>query len=916
MQVVREVYLSLKQLRQIGVQEVSDQLNGDMEKRKKSAENAARRLYEKPYFPLYEQKDPGHPAAYYFPNKKVIIPAGLNELKKRIHEEWSHLGTGQPAVEYEPASGGAAARLHSYLSQFVKSDGTVTEPAFAFLSSVDYLLYRDGAAWKMYKMLCWHPAGFKGFSLPVWSCSLADGADFLDGWAELYQKYGLFPNVEEIVAWLQDLSQYRKTILTKEQYSKLKETWRRSDFMRLGSKYYQLSEGVFHDARCWETFEKAQPDNNKICCVFPDGEWLDARETAGNIVKGGLVSIDFGTKSTVVVISDKSTGSFYTLKSRKEHSEGNSLHPTVLKFCSLEKFAEAYESEAGRPDTCWETVSIDDSAHEGGSPDSALGIFRGLKQWMIDSRSNSTVLRQKDAPDKPIILNEYVSDENSIDPIELYAYYIGLYINNNQENRIFMRYRLSFSATCTEQIRNKMRESFRRGLTKSLPASIVNGSEMDNFVVDCTCSEPAAYAVCALACMGMPASCEDYFLYGIFDFGGGTCDFNYGIWGKGEDETLHKDKYKIWMLGDGGDAFLGGENLLELLAVQVFIEHREWFQEYRYKIARPRCYEGGDESFFSPSFEAANNLRCLVDQLRNPIWERPDDCDEKSKEFKIIIAGLIPEQKDGRYPADTELTLSREPLEKLLVKRIYEGVSAFFDTCCRTLEEHGRKDEQQLCVFLAGNSCRSKWVRRVFEKYINDDLDRSYVKAVYLCDPMGSPDFAMHIPADLWDGWQIQKMNENISRLGDLDGKTGVAYGLALYGDQVEIEDRSVKNYLLYYLGTSSFFDINVLRGAHGDRLVIGESVPFAASSMCNLYYTKMIPKGGTLSGTKAIMLNEHNISFGDNKICYVRAESQAEISIYAVSDDDPENSAPGDVFIVDLQSGQFRKATDTGKKG
>jgi len=769
-------------------------------------------------------------------------------------------------------------------------------------------LFREGSEWKQYKMLRWHSGNFKGYSLPVWSYSLAGGEEFLDGWAMLYQEYGFVPNVEEILVWLHELSKTKTVNLTQAQYDELRKYWREVDFKRLGSKYYDLSEGIFDDGRCWEVFEKAQASTSKICCVFPDGEWLSAKESAENIVGGGTVSIDFGTKSTVVVISDPSTGSFYTLKSKKEHNEGNSLYPTVLKFCSLETFLEAYESEVGRPETRWEMVSIDDSAHEGGSSDSALGVFRGLKQWMMDPNAGNAVLRQKDAPDKPIILNEYTSGKNSIDPIELYAYYLGLYINNNQDNKIFMRYRLSFSATCIEKIRCKMKESFQRGLTKSLPASIVNGKDMENFSVKCTCSEPAAYAVCALACMGIPHQCENYFFYGIFDFGGGTCDFNYGIWGVKEDEKLHKKKYKIWMLGDGGDSFLGGENLLELLAVQVCIEQREWFREYGFKIARPRCYEEGNKDFFSASFEAANNLECLVDQLRAPIWERPDDYDQESGEFKIIVSGLIPERGDGSRTAPTELQLSRRPLEKLILDRIDEGVSAFFKTYYQTLEEHGKSEVSQLCVFLAGNSCRSKWVRKVFEQYINEKLDHHYIKNVYLCDPMGSSEFAEHIPSSLWDEEQIERMRGKISKLGDLDGKTGVAYGLALYGDLVEIENLSVKNYLLYYLGTSGFFDIEVLKGTHGDRLLIGESVPFATSAICNLYYTRMIPKGGVLSAAKAIMLNEQNIPAKENRICFVRANSQTEISIFSVSGDDPEKHAPEEELIIDLQSGQFKK--------
>lgn len=912
MLVVREAYLTIKQMENIGIQDVTAAFDADMDIRKKCAENAARKICAAPYFPLYKENNTSTPIAYYFTDEEVIIPTGLNELKQRIYAEWSHLDSDGAVAEYPSASNKQTAHLHSYLNQLIKSDGVVTEPALSFLSSVDYLLFREGSELKQYKMLFQRPENFRGYSLPVWSYSFVGGEGFWDGWAKLHQRYGLVPDAEEILVWLHDLSKPKK--LTEAQYKKLKECYREADFLRLGSEYYRLSEGTFDDGQCWDVFENGQSDTNKTYCIFPDGEWLSAKAPSKNIVGGGWASIDFGTKNTVVVISEQTTGSFYTLKSKKEHTEGNSLHPTVLKFCNLEKFLEVYESKIGRPETSWKTVSIDDSAHEGGSSDSALGIFRSLKQWMMDSDSRDAVLRQKDAPDKPIILNEYGSDRNSTDPIELYAYYLGLYINNNKDTKIFMKYRLSFSATCPKQIQDKMKESFRRGLTKSLPASIINSKK--KFSIDCTCSEPAAYAVCALACMGMPNQCQKHFFYGIFDFGGGTCDFNYGSWGLEKDEKLHKDKYKLRMLGDGGDSFLGGENLLELLAVQVCIEKKEWFKEYGYKISRPRCYEGGNEEFFAASFEAANNLECLVDQLRNPIWEKPGNSNEESEEFEIIVSGLIPERRDGNRPAPVNLKLSRRPLKRLLVKRIYEGVSAFFNTYYRTLEEQGMKEVPQLCVFLAGNSCRSKYVRMMFEKYINEELDHNRIKKIDLCDPMGSPEFKEHIPSDLWDEEQKERMCEKISRYGDLDGKTGVAYGLALYGNQVEIEDHRAKNYLSYYLGTSSFFDIKVLKGEHGDKLAIGERIPFAASAICNLYYTTRVPKGEELSGVKAIMLNEQNVPMEENMTCFVRANSQTEISIFAVSDNASEKHVPKDELIFDLQSGQFKKATDSNRKG
>lgn len=925
--VVREAYLTIKQMEHIGIEMEESALKPDIDEQKQKARETAIQMQGIPYFPLYTEKNKDRPVAYYFTDPEVIVPTGLNELKQNIYEEWSRLdlekgiGSHKAAEKYPSASNQQIYRLYSYLLQFIKSDGTTAEAALSFLSSVDGLLFREEFQLKKYTFSFWNSENLNGYSLPVWSYSFKNGKELLDGWVNLYQGYGLVPVNGEILNWLNNLHDVNTVELTGKQYNKLKEYFCGADKMRLGNKYYGLSEQIFDNGQCWEVFEKAQPDIRKIRCIFPDGEWLSAQapwESASvkRTMADGLIAIDFGTKSTVIVINDQTKGIFRVLKRKNGYAGGTSLHPTILKFCSLEKFLEAYGEEAGRPDTRWEDVSIDNLVHVSGKSDSALGRFRSLKQWMMDPNSCGAVLRQKGTPDKPIILSAYGSKENSTDPVELYAYYLGLYANNNQDNQVFMRYRLSFPATCPEQIRDEMRESFERGIKKSLPASIINSDKRENFSVDCTCSEPAAYAVCALACMGVPDRFREHFFYGIFDFGGGTCDFNYGVWGMEQDENLRRDKYKIWMLDYGGDPFLGGENLLELLAVQVCIDEKEWFREQGYKISRPRCYEGADEDFFSVSFEAANNLECLVEELRGPIWEKPND---ECEEFEIYVAGLLREETGSRSDDAKQgekvgsenkamKKISKASLLRLLKKRIDEGISAFFDTFYRILEERGKKEVPQLCVFLAGNSCRSKLVRTTFEAYINKKVDNSRIKRVDLCDPIGAPEFEKNLPIDLWDEEQKERMRTRISRLGDLDGKTGVAYGLALYGKEVEIEERYVKDRLLYYLGLKSFFDVQVLGGERGARLVIGESVPFAVSEACDLYYTKIIPKvGGELRGVKTIVLNEQNMPMEENMTCFVRANSQTEISIFAVSGDNPEEHNPKKELIFDLQLGQFK---------
>lgn len=142
MLVVREAYLTIKQMEQIGIQDASAAFDEEMQMRKKIADDAARRLSNNPYVPLFEENNMDSPAGYYFPGKEVIIPAGINGLIERIFDEWDRLDPGQATMKYLPASSKQVAQLHTYLNQFVKSNGVVTEPAFGFMSSVHSLLFR------------------------------------------------------------------------------------------------------------------------------------------------------------------------------------------------------------------------------------------------------------------------------------------------------------------------------------------------------------------------------------------------------------------------------------------------------------------------------------------------------------------------------------------------------------------------------------------------------------------------------------------------------------------------------------------------------------------------------------------------------------------------------------------------------
>ncbi|GAA7303517.1 hypothetical protein HpM042_04940 [Helicobacter pylori] len=82
-------------------------------------------------------------------------------------------------------------------------------------------------------------------------------------------------------------------------------------------------------------------------------------------------------------------------------------------------------------------------------------------------------------------------------PIEIYAYYIGRCINT-MENGVFLKYYLSYPIKYEKHQAEKIRESFEKGLKKSLPRHVFDDEKTAKmFKVELRASEPCAYALSA-----------------------------------------------------------------------------------------------------------------------------------------------------------------------------------------------------------------------------------------------------------------------------------------------------------------------------------------------------------------------------------------------------------------------------------
>ncbi|WP_023604342.1 molecular chaperone DnaK [Aliivibrio logei] len=518
---------------------------------------------------------------------------------------------------------------------------------------------------------------------------------------------------------------------------------------------------------------------------------LVARDPKSSINEG-VVGIDFGTKSTVVVYQ-KENDNIHPMRigTGDLNSKIESFHyenPTIMEFKDLEAFIDAYDAKANKPYTRWQDLTISHTAQNAmmGSESAKFNTFLDeIKQWAGDKNRKLKIVGQKG---KIIDLPPFLQlAEGDFNPIEIYAYYLGLYINN-LNNGIFMDYILSFPVTYEMPIRDKIIESFRKGLMKSLPAEL--GSEaLSQLNVMKGASEPAAYALIALKENHFEPEGDERIFYGVFDFGGGTTDFDFGIYREATGKKERRYDYVIEHFGANGDKFLGGENLLELLAFEIFKKNKNALlaKSIQFEKHPEKDHFAGSEVLLSHSQEAKTNTKQLCIALR-PFWEEHEDFSfDASGELNITLTDIHGVQHSG-----FSLDIDEDELKAILASRIERGVQNFFNALRLAFSNSQQPlhDINKVNIFLAGNSSQSSIVQALFDKYIaieNTAIGLAQGESHFtLFPPLGS------------DKHDVEKPT----------GKTGVAFGLveSRKGGSIKVIDNNVEDNDIrfkFYLGES-----------------------------------------------------------------------------------------------------------------
>ena len=627
-----------------------------------------------------------------------------------------------------------------------------------------------------------------------------------------------------------------------------------------------------------------------------------------DIVRGGTVGIDFGTKSTVVA-RRKNADERLLRVGKGNYTAAPTLadyeNPTVIELRDIDAFREAYAARSGRPFTEWEQLTVSHQAsnvlYDKGVDSSVYySVFGELKQWANDKQRH---LLLRDRQGHTLELRPYLElGKDDFDPIEVYAYYLGLYINN-MTNGVYLDYILSFPVNYSKDVREHLLASFDRGLRKSLPPAILNDAEaMRLFRVYAGASEPAAYAICALKELQLePKEPGQKVSYAVFDFGGGTTDFDFGT----EEKPIDKRRnFVVHQFGKGGDVHLGGENLLNLLAYDVYKANIKEMREKSIPFVLPT-----DSGLFADSFAGAERLvyepgkasqqaymnRKLLAQLLRPVWERHEGYAKLFEQGSTDIN--LYSLNDGKQElVPVKLTVNVANLEKIIKERIRYGVQNFFQKMNRVFTAKERLEQLPIHILLAGNSCKSPVVKELFDEAINQ-IEQEGAKTLleqYGTEANADNLFKLHLPLGMETGTapkaEAKEQKETPAQPQPIQawdkvrtGKTGVVFGLLRSrkgGKDVRIVnedvDASGEASFAWYLGnldTDNKFHVVISLGVgYGDWA----RFDYADEEDFELYYTSdaQAPEGKLpASAVKMVRcrLDANEVDESDEAAIYIR---------------------------------------------
>mgnify|MGYP000845806141 CR=1 FL=1 len=531
------------------------------------------------------------------------------------------------------------------------------------------------------------------------------------------------------------------------------------------------------------------------------------------LVDTGVVSIDFGTSATCAAVRGTDKPYLFTLSGRDKRDalEGDNAYenPTNLMIYNWDNIYQQWRSINPNP-PFFKTRPQDVQSERGFEYDSGYTVEDAFADVDAEDgrRKMEAILTQlKSLPwllahGQEVKLTPYWNSQGSItvvddledhgdqkfNPIALYGYLLSRAINNPSGGKIHTKYQITHPAKFDQETREKIRTALEYGILRALPAYVREGSYNNRALVSVTMdyAEP-------IACLGsivgkqlkISSSDSKAKVFAIYDLGGGTMDFSFGIFrqARGDDELDYAEQ-TIEILGVGGDDKVGGEKLIHKLAYKIYCDNRALMEENRIKFVLPltELRPEGFDGLLGRDEIAQMNLNIMKENLARPLFKAMDGVDGNLPQiFEGEGVHVVPDSshyvltlRDENGEDVPDLSLEVSGVDEFLEEEIKRTVAAF-------------KEEMKLCF-----KAHKDALKKAEVKANKDDL------TIFLSGNASKQHFVEQIIGEVFKAYHVERIGAGQNTDGEsetykVNEKTAVAFG-QLYMGRYFIDDSAIKH--------------------------------------------------------------------------------------------------------------------------
>ena len=543
-----------------------------------------------------------------------------------------------------------------------------------------------------------------------------------------------------------------------------------------------------------------------------------------HLLETNIVSIDFGTSSTCAAIRGTGRPRLFTLSGKEKRMEdGDNAYenPTNLMIYKwdevynqwqmdnencpfvLTRSQEHDESEAGYDSGYtvadeYKEVGEEDGRRKMSAILTQLKLIPYLRSYGKEIKltpyhgKNRSVIRITDS------LERSENTDQKFNPIAFYGYLLSRAINNPKENRFYRNYRITYPVKFDKEVRETIRASLEYGIMRALPKPLRMATNKKGDPLVTVKMEYAEPVACVGAIVGSQLQIShdspEAKLFAIYDLGGGTLDFAFGMFrpSRTEDE-LEMSDFVIEILGIGGDDKVGGEKLIHKLAYKIYKDSREEVEEKGIKFVLPigELPPDGFEDILRKDGDdiSDTNVNLLKEKLARPLFKYTDDIgsltDENLKlellkselgqnngsENKVVDATHYSMLMRDQSGDDVQVTLKVENVSDFLSEEIKSTINSFKKEMEQTftgnldrLREAGLQNfnVDDVYIFLGGNASKQYHVEEDMNEKFPKNKEQNHIQRI-------------------GDGQNKEDLNKQFT----VNEKTAVAFGQLNLGQYV-----------------------------------------------------------------------------------------------------------------------------------